>query len=362
MLHIKRFKPNIIHCNDWHTALIPVLLREVYNTPFHCEMKTVFTIHNLKFQGVYSPSILDEVVGLTGHTAPYEQMWFDGAVNFLKGALLYSDYITTVSPTYAQEIQHPYLGENLHSVLSFRAGNMQGILNGLDYKLYDPETDADLFVNYKSGEWQKKQANKTQLQEMLGLPVAPKTPLIGMVTRLTEQKGIDLITRIADELLGVEDAQFVLVGAGASNYEEFFWRLQDRFPEKMAACITFDQALAMKVYAGADLLLMPSRYEPCGVSQMIAMRYGTLPLVRETGGLKDTVIPYDSITKLGNGFNFANYNAHELLYTLKVALELYRREPKVWQHLQDNAAVVNFSWEVAAKHYLELYKKIGKSI
>ncbi|MDR1961229.1 MAG: glycogen synthase GlgA [Gracilibacteraceae bacterium] len=359
LLMIKNFKPDVIHCNDWHTAVIPVLLREICGSlPFYYGIKSVFTIHNLKYQGVYDEGVLADLLGLYGHTAPYEKMGFDGGVNFLKGALLYSDAVTTVSPSYAQEIQHAYYGERLDAVLRMRSGSLCGILNGLDYDLYDPETDRALFANYSSRDWTNKKENKRRLREMLGLPPRGDEPLLTMVTRLTEQKGMDLFFYIAEELLA-EDLQIVVVGAGEWQYEQHLRWLASQYPNKFAACVTFDNDLAMKVYSAGDIILMPSKFEPCGVTQMIAMRYGNLPAVRETGGLKDTVRPFDEHAKTGNGFSFANYNAHELLFTVKNALRVYRQAPLTWEKLRQNAAGERFRWEDAAVRYLRLYEKIG---
>jgi starch synthase len=359
LLFMHNFKPRVIHANDWHTALIPVLLKEICGSlPFYYEIKSVLTVHNLKFQGKYDVSVMDDLLGLRGHTAPYEKMGSDDGVNFLKGGLLYSDAVTTVSQTYAQEIQHSYFGEGLDDVLRMRAGNLWGILNGLDYELYNPETDKALFANYSSAKWANKQVNKRRLQEMLELPIRADVPLVTMVTRLTEQKGLDLFFHIAEELL-TEDLQLVVVGAGEWQYEQGLRWLGSRYPQKFIPCVTFDNDLAMKVYAAGDLLLMPSRYEPCGVTQMIAMRYGNLPVARETGGLKDTVRPFDEHTKTGTGFSFANYNAHELLFTVKNALRLYGRNRPVWEKLRQSAAEERFSWLDAARSYVKLYEKIG---
>ncbi|MDR0435148.1 MAG: glycogen synthase GlgA [Gracilibacteraceae bacterium] len=358
-IRFMNFKPDVIHANDWHTALLPVLLKEICGSnPFYYEIKSVFTIHNLKYQGVYDLSVLDNLLGLAGHTAPYEKMGFDHGVNFLKGALLYSDAVTTVSPTYAQEIQHAYYGEGLDAVLRERSGSLRGILNGLDYNLYNPETDRALFANYSSADWANKRVNKRRLQEMLELPARADVPLITMVTRLTEQKGLDLFFHIAEELLA-EDLQIVVVGAGEWDYEQRLRWLAAQYPAKFAACVTFDNDLAMKVYAAGDMLLMPSRFEPCGVTQMIAMRYGNVPVVRETGGLKDTVRPFDEYSKTGTGFSFANYNAHELLFTVKKALNLFRQDAPAWEKLRLSAAEQRFSWLEAARNYARLYEKIG---
>ncbi|MDR1604122.1 MAG: glycogen synthase GlgA [Gracilibacteraceae bacterium] len=359
LLYMRDFKPNVIHANDWHTALIPVLLKEICGgLPFYYEMKSVFTIHNLKYQGQYGLAVMDELLGLRGHTAPYEKMGLADGVNFLKGALLYSDAITTVSPAYAQEIQHAYFGEGLDGVLQARAGVLSGILNGLDYELYDPATDRALFANYSSANWANKAVGKRRLQEMLNLPVQADTPLVTMVTRLTEQKGLDLFFHIAEELLA-EDLQLVVLGAGEWQYEQHLRWLGSCYPQKFVPCLTFDNDLAMKIYAAGDLLLMPSRYEPCGVTQMIAMRYGNLPVVRETGGLKDTVRPFDEYAKTGTGFSFANYNAHELLFTVKSALHLYGHNRPLWDKLRQSAAEERFSWLDAAQRYVRLYEKIG---
>jgi len=353
------YQPDIIHCNDWHTALIPLMLKENYGkNPFYFGIRTVLTIHNLKHQGTFPVAIFDDVLGFGGHKTAWEKLEFYGGINYLKAGLLSADALTTVSPTYALEIQNSYFGENLDGVLRQRKDHLQGILNGIDTKKYDPQNDPNLVVNYRSSLC-KKEENKKDLQEILGLPVRIELPVIAVVSRLVDQKGLDLLAHILEEMLSM-DLQIVILGTGDKKYEEMFNYFAQKFPYKLAACVVFDDVLAHKIYGGADILLMPSQFEPCGLSQMIAMRYGTIPVVRETGGLRDTVNPYNELTGEGNGFSFANYNAHELLFTVQRAVKLFSEDKVAWKGLAENARKSDFSWEKPAKQYIELYKMIGQ--
>lgn len=353
--HLKGFQPDIIHCNDWHTALIPVMLKEFCSCdPYYYNIRSLFTIHNLKHQGIFPREMLGDLLNLEGSPRARESLAFDGAVNYLKGALLYADQITTVSPSYAQEIQEPFYGEGLEQVLRDRREGLIGILNGIDYDRYNPETDPYIFANYAT-DLAKKNQNKKQIQKLLELPEGENIPLLAMVSRLDGQKGLDLLAHIMEELLQ-EDLQLVVLGTGEEKYETMLSHFAAQFPDKLAAKIAFDDSLAHKIYAGADLLLMPSLFEPCGLGQMIAMRYGTIPLVRETGGLKDTVFPYNQFTGKGNGFSFANYNAHEFLFTIQKALRIYRDNKMIWQKLQEEARQKDFSWRRSAREYFRLYE------
>ena len=357
--YLPDFKCDIIHCNDWHTALVPVFLREFYQgIPEYERIKTIFTVHNLKFQGVYSKFVLGDVLGLHRIPAAADQLSFgDDAINYMKGALCYSDILTTVSPTYSWEIRNAYFGEHLEDIFNRRSDVLYGILNGVDYGLYDPSVDKSIVENYDLSSLEKKKACKQAVQKELGLEVDPDIPLVVMVSRLTEQKGLDLIRPILDEFLD-ERVQFAVLGVGDTEYEDLLRNKAEERPEKMAACLGFNGTLSHALYAAGDMFLMPSKFEPCGLSQMIAMRYGNLPIVRETGGLKDSVTPYNKYTGEGTGFSFANYNAHELLYTLKEAIRIYAEEPEAWHKLIENAMTADFSWGNSAQKYMDLYRSI----
>ncbi|MBO5244977.1 MAG: glycogen synthase GlgA [Selenomonadales bacterium] len=351
------FVPDVIHLNDWHTGPISVLYHSDYAwQDMYRGIKTVFTIHNLKYQGVFSKDAFTDLLEL-------DWKWFDGmsfydSVNYMKAGLVYSDYITTVSRTYAHEIQNAYYGEQLDGILRMRSDRLVGIVNGIDYSVYNPATDARIFKNYDVNSIEVKRENKQKLQELCGLPQR-NVPILAMVTRLVEAKGLDLVTYIIDELLAAEDVQLVIVGTGDKKYEEFFRSLAWKYPTKVSANILFDETLAHRVYAGSDIFLMPSQYEPCGIGQLIALRYGTLPVVRKTGGLNDTVTPYNKYTGEGNGFEFGNYNAHELLYTIKWALGLYY-DTSVWEKLVQNAMNCDFSWNYSAEEYIDLYQTMAE--
>jgi starch synthase len=357
LVHIPGFKPDIIHCNDWHTALIPLMLKEFYSRePLYFPIKTVFTIHNLKYQGVFSKDVLSSIVGLGMEYFTQDALEFHGAVNFMKAALLYADRITTVSPTYAQEIQSSYYGEGLDGVLRKRSGSLQGILNGIDYQIYDPNNDPYLvrpFNNFPLA----KEENKKHLQRVFGLPVREDRALLGMVSRLVDQKGVDLLAHVMEEILAL-DVQLVILGTGENRYEQILRDFASLYPEKLALRLEFSDKLAHEIYAGADLLLMPSRFEPCGISQMIAMRYGTIPIVRETGGLKDTIVPCTGSTDSANGFSFVNYNAHELLFTIQQAVKIYREDKPVWENIRQNALTSDFGWDRSADAYIQIYESL----
>ena len=362
LVRLDKFRPNIIHCNDWHTCMIPIMLREYYGDhPYYYDMKSVLTIHNLKFQGIIGKFYLGDLLNMEHHTAARDYLAWGEAINFLKGSIHYADAITTVSPTYADEIKTSAFGENLDGVLRYRETHLFGILNGIDYDEYDPSTDRQIYKNYKKGDFKGKEANKIALQEELGLPISREIPVVSMISRLTEQKGVDLVAHIMEELLNTEDIQIVVLGSGDWIYEEKFYYFMSKYPDKLAARILFDDKLAHRIYAGSDMLLMPSRFEPCGLSQLIALRYGTAPIVRETGGLKDTVVPYNEFTGEGTGFGFINYNAHELLYTIKKGIRLYKESRTEWHGLIKNGMSKDFSWKSSAKKYIKLYKSLYKT-
>jgi len=360
LTRLEDFVPDIIHCHDWHTALIPVMLKEFFSSsPHHYPIKSVFTIHNLKYQGIFAFDTLDSLLGLGEKALIRESLEFYGAGNYMKAGLLYADCLTTVSPTYAQEIQQPFFGEKLEGILRMRSNKLYGILNGIDYNIYNPLTDPYLSVNYCSS-LSKKAKNKTNFQEVLGLPVREDVPVLAIISRLVEQKGMDLVVHILEELLQM-DVQLVILGTGEQKYEELFCRIAVRYPEKAAVRLNFDEPFAHQVYGAADMLLMPSLFEPCGISQMIAMRYGTIPIVRETGGLKDSVIPYNEYSGEGNGFSFPNYNAHELLFTVQRAVRLFTLDKPAWKALIEDARACDFSWEKSALTYQKLYEEISNN-
>lgn len=353
------FFPDVINSNDWHAALVNVFLKlEHQGDARYGNIKTVFSIHNLKYQGVFTKRVMDNVLGLDWKYFNNGDLEFHDAVNFMKGGIVYADVVSTVSRTYAQEIQYPYFGEKLDGLLRTRGKDIVGIVNGIDYDVYNPETDPNLFVNYGPETIGKKADNKVKLQEQLGLPIDRRIPMIGIVSRLVAAKGLDLIIRVMDELLQAEDCQLVLLGTGDKQYEDWFRGLQWRMPTKVSANIRFSNELAQRIYAGSDLFLMPSEYEPCGLGQLIALRYGTVPVVRATGGLRDTVEPFNKFNNRGNGYSFDNINAHEMLFTLRAALTNYR-DPSIWQHIVRNAINGDFSWHKSAEEYLNLYERIA---
>jgi starch synthase len=350
------FQPGIIHCHDWHTGMVSVLLAAHYrHHSFYRALKTMFTIHNLKYQGIFSKQIMGDILDLDWSYFTIDGVEFYDQVSFLKGGLNFSDCITTVSKTYAAEIQTPFFGENLDGLLRRRQDNLYGIVNGIDPELYDPANDA--FVDYSYDHFSDaKVKNKERLQAALGLNTGAQIPVIAIISRLVSQKGLDLVAHVLEEILAL-DVQLVVLGTGEERYQQLFRQAAERFPAKVSTNLYFDEGLARRIYAGADLLLMPSLYEPCGIAQLIAMRYGTLPLVRETGGLKDTIIPYNEFTGEGNGFSFSNYNAHDMLYTLRRALAIYQDQP-CWRRIVDNAMSGDYSWQASAREYANLYRNM----
>ena len=352
------FYPDVIHINDWHTGMIPLILKEKYSQlEKYRGIKTVYTIHNLQYQGVFSNDVLGNVLELPYRYLENGDVEYYGGISFMKSGIVFSDKVTTVSPTYVNEIQTDFYGEKLDGLLRCNHHKLQGILNGIDYDLNNPKTDKNIFVNYDVDSIDKKVENKLELQKILGLKQDPNIPLVGIVSRLVSQKGFDLISYIMPEIMR-EDLQLVVLGTGEHQYQSMFNYYNAHSPEKVSARITFDSALAQQIYAASDMFLMPSLFEPCGIGQMLAMRYGTLPIVRETGGLKDTVTPYNQYTAEGNGFSFANYNAHEMLFCLQRALRLYREDKETWLKLVDNAMRTDNSWNKSAKAYIQTYKDI----
>lgn len=350
------FECDILHCNDWQTALAPVFLREFYQgLPLYDRVKTVFSIHNVAFQGQFSDTVLEDILGVAHIPAAASQLRCDAcSVNYMLGALRYADAITTVSPTYAGEIQTPEFGEGLDGVLRERSYALQGILNGIDVAGFDPATDKRIAANYTVEDRSGKAVCKAKLQEELGLEVRDDRPLMVMVTRLTRQKGMDLVMYALDRILA-GGVQVAVLGTGDRDYEDGLRYFQDKYPGTMAARIEFDPALSQRMYAAADMFLMPSKFEPCGLSQIIAMRYGTLPIVRETGGLKDTVIPYNEFTGEGTGFSFSNFNGDEMGDAVFRAARLFWDNRDAWNQLVTQAMSQDFSWTRSADKYLDLY-------
>lgn len=350
------FECDILHCNDWQTALAPVFLREFYQgLPLYDRVKTVFSIHNVAFQGQFSDTVMEDILGVAHIPAAASQLRCDAcSINYMLGALRYADAITTVSPTYANEIQTPEFGEGLDGVLRERSYALQGILNGIDVAGFDPATDKRIAANYTVDDRSGKAVCKAKLQEELGLEVRDDRPLMVMVTRLTRQKGLDLVMYALDRILS-GGVQVAVLGTGDRDYEDGLRYFQDKYPGTMAARVEFDPALSQRMYAAADMFLMPSKFEPCGLSQIIAMRYGTLPIVRETGGLKDTVIPYNEFTGEGTGFSFSNFNGDEMGDAVFRAARLFWDNRDAWNQLVTQAMSQDFSWTRSADKYLDLY-------
>jgi len=356
------FWPDVIHTNDWHTAPVNLYLRlDHIGDARYEKIKTVFTIHNLKYQGVFPKDVMADALGLDWKYFTNGDLEYYDAVNFMKGAIIYADNVTTVSRTYAQEIQYEYFGEGLDGLLRSRAADLHGITNGLDTTIYNPEKDpylTDPFTPYDAATaLETKTDNKVALQHILDLPLERRTPIVAMVTRLVEAKGLDLVVRVLDELLEQENMQFVLLGTGERVYEDWFRELAWRHPTKVSTNIYFSDEMAQRIYASSSIFLMPSAYEPCGLGQLIAMRYGAIPVVRATGGLTDTVIPYNKAAGEGNGFLFSDYNAHDMMYTIKKALTIYR-DLGAWKRLMENAMHADYSWARSSKEYKALYERL----
>ncbi|QJW45211.1 glycogen synthase GlgA [bacterium BFN5] len=351
------FQPDILHCHDWHTGMMSVLLDAHYRTvPFYAELKTVFTIHNLEYQGNFSSDILGDMLDLGWEYFTPDGVEASGQVSFLKGGLNCSDAITTVSKSYAEEILQPEYGQNMDGLLRKRSHQLTGIVNGLDYAEYDPRNGIFIATPFDARSLRKRRDNKLRLQESLGLPAAEAIPVVGIVSRLVESKGMDLIADILDELLQL-DSQLIVLGTGEERYESFFAEAAQRYPQQVAVAIRFDDGLARRIYAGSDMFLMPSRVEPCGLSQLTAMRYGSIPVVHATGGLKDTVVPYDEQGGGGTGFCFSDYCAPALLDVLQQAYALYH-DKKAWNKLVQSAMKSNFSWQQSSDQYKSLYGQL----
>jgi starch synthase len=349
------FKPDILHLSEWQTAMVPVFLKTVYHgSPEHERLKTVFTIHNIEYQGRFGKEIAGDLLGLSSHHIDLLEL--DGDINFMKGAIVACDRLTTVSPTYAEEIRYPFYSHGLSALIEEHRGKLTGILNGIAKDHYDPYRDKALVQRYSSRSIEKRERNKTALQEELGLELSSEFPLLAVVGRMVEHKGIALITHVFDEIIDLP-VQFVLLGTGDPNYESFFQEQANRHKGRVATIIGFSSKLASRIYAGSDLFLMPSISEPCGLAQMIALRYGSVPIVRETGGLKDTIRPFDPVTGKGNGVTFASVNAHDMLDAIQRACDLYYDKPTL-DRLRKNGFRTDVSWKKPAGRYLELYRSL----
>lgn len=349
------FSPDIIHCNDWQTALVPVyLLEERHKVPELGGAKSVFTIHNIEYQGRYGSQVLKDLLGLADGYLNEHMLAYHGDVNLMKGAIYASDYVTTVSPTYAQELQYPFYAHGLEGVVADNRNKVRGILNGIDTDLYDPAKDKGLTRSFSASQTAGKKACKAALQEASGLNQNPDVPIIACISRLVKHKGFDMVTACIHEIMDM-DVQMVVLGTGDWNYEEAFRHAAGQYPGRFAAHMMYSGALSTAIYGGADIFLMPSEAEPCGLSQMIAMRYGTVPVVRETGGLKDTVTPYNKFTGEGRGFTFANISTHDMMWVLRSAVSLYHNDKKAWKALMKADMTADFSWTKSAGEYLEIY-------
>ncbi|MFZ5644328.1 MAG: glycogen synthase [Bacillota bacterium] len=349
------WQPDVIHCNDWQTGPIPFFLKIMHRQdPFYNKTATVFTIHNLQYQGNFKKDTI-KILGVGEECFTPDRLEFYGMVSYMKMGILYSDVINTVSRTYASEIQRPELGEKMDGLLRIRSRDLYGILNGINYHEFNPKTDHRIYRNYDKENIENKKENKYVLQKEMGLPVKD-SPLIGLITRLADQKGLDLISDIADDLLNM-DIQIVMLGSGERHYEIMFEQLKKKYPEKVGAYIGYNSILAQRIYAGADIFLMPSRFEPCGLGQLIAMRYGTIPVVRATGGLADTVNDYNPVTGSGNGFVFSEYDGRALYHAVTRALRLFRDAPDKWIRLLINAMDLDYSWARSGVEYLQLYQE-----
>ena len=358
-LPLINFQPDIVHCHDWQTGLIPVYLKDKFHEgQFFANMKSIMTIHNLKFQGIWDVKAVKDITGLPPYYFTPDKLEAYGDANYLKGGIVYADAVTTVSNTYAEEIKMPFYGENLDGLMRARSNCLYGIVNGIDYNEYNPETDPFIPQHYNARTFRKEKVkNKRALQQELGLEQNDGKFMVGIVSRLTDQKGFDLIACMMDEMCQ-QDIQFVVLGTGEEKYENMFLHFAWKYPGKVSANIFYSEALSHKIYAACDAFLMPSLFEPCGLSQLMSLRYGTIPIVRETGGLKDTVWPYNEYEGTGTGFSFANYNAHEMFNTLKYAMYVYYEKKRDWNKLIDRAMAADFSWNTSARKYEELYYRL----
>ena len=352
------FQPDVIHAHDWQSGMVPALLRIQYDqADFYHNIRTVFTIHNLQYQGVFGIEQVKDVLELPDDVFTNDKLECFGCANFMKAALVYADEITTVSPSYAEEIQTAYYGERLDGLLRARRNSLSGVLNGIDMQEYDPAADPLIPAHYSAQDLSGRTQCKAALQQSLGLTVDPSVPIIGMVGRLSSQKGLDLVDHVIGQIME-ENVQLVVLGMGESRYVNLFSWAEQQYPGRVAARFQMDHQLAHRIYAGADMFLMPSQFEPCGLSQMIALRYGCVPIVRETGGLRDTVLSYNHYNNAGNGFTFFNYNAHDMLFTIRRALRYYHEHPDVWRELQSRGMNGDYSWNASAETYLSLYMSI----
>lgn len=350
------FMPDLIHCNDWQTGMIPVLLKTQYGlVEGYNRIRSLYTVHNLRYQGIFNWGMVQDLLGISDQYFSSDMLEYYGGVSYMKGGLVFADHISTVSPTYAQEIQTPYFGERLDGLIRARSGQLSGILNGIDTEEYNPQDDMWLGDHFSPKDLAGKASCKAEIQRELGLEERPDVPLLALISRLTDQKGLDLIECVLDDIMRT-GVQFVVLGRGDEHYQELFSWADWRYQNRMATRIELNIPLSHRIYAGADMMLIPSQFEPCGLTQMISMRYGTLPVVRETGGLKDSVKSYNRFTGEGNGFSFANYNAHEMLYTIESAVALYHSDKEAWDSLMQNAFAADFSWGNSAGHYKDLYQ------
>ncbi|MGI6118853.1 MAG: glycogen synthase GlgA [Bilifractor sp.] len=356
ILPVVDFRPDIIHCHDWQTGLVPVYLHERFaGNEFFQGIKSVMTIHNLKFQGIWDMKTIKSITGLADYYFTPDKLEYKKDASYLKGGLVYADAITTVSKTYAEEIKTPFYGEGLDGLMRARANDLRGIVNGIDYDVYNPATDPMINYKYDARTFRREKVkNKTDLQQQLGLDVDPKKMMIGIVSRLTDQKGFDLIAYMMDELCQ-DEVQIVALGTGEAKHENMFRHFAWKYGNKVSANIYYSEELSHKIYAASDAFLMPSLFEPCGLSQLMSLRYGTVPIVRETGGLKDTVEPYNEYEGTGTGFSFANYNAHEMLGTIRYAERIYYDRKREWNKIIDRAMAQDFSWKNSAMQYQEMY-------
>jgi len=357
------FKPDIIHCNDWQTGLIPVYLKERFaNGEFFQGVKSIMTIHNLKFQGIWDLKKVRDITGLADYYFTPDKLEAYNDANLLKGGIIYADYITTVSSSYAKEIQTSFYGEGLDGLMISRSNSLCGITNGIDYKEYNPETDPRIVFNFNQITFRKeKWKNKTALQKELCLSVDKSKFMIGIVSRLTDQKGLDLIAYVMDQIC-TEDVQLVVLGTGDEKYENMFRHYDWKYNNRVSSNIYYSEEMSHKIYASCDAFLMPSLFEPCGLSQLMSLRYGTVPIVRETGGLKDTVQPYNEYENVGTGFSFTNYNAHEMLRTINYAKNIYYSKKREWNKIIDRGMLTDNSWDLSAKKYEELYDKLLEEV
>ncbi len=358
-LPIIGFRPDIIHCHDWQTGLIPVYLKDSFSDgEFYQGIKSIMTIHNLKFQGKWDIDTVKDLAGLADYYFTSDKLGDYDDGNYLKGGIVYADKVSTVSRTYAEEIKTPFFGEGLDGLMRARSNDLWGIVNGIDYTDYNPETDDKIYQNYSDANFRKmKVKNKVALQRDLGLEVDPKKMMIGIVSRLTDQKGFDLISCVMDELC--QDAvQFVILGTGQEQYENMFRHFDWKYGNDVSANIYYSEELSHKIYAASDAFLMPSLFEPCGLSQLMSLRYGTLPIVRETGGLSDTVEPYNEYENTGTGFSFKNYNAHEMMGTIRYAEHVFYDKKRNWNKMIERAMKADFSWKQSAKQYEEMYESL----